>query len=101
MLVSKLRKTQPALVTRAFKRSSWVTSVGHLQVNLMTMLEKLSVALSDGDWHSTDELVQEVGHRFSATIHVAIKKHGYKIEKRRARANQCEYRMLIMSKTAS
>lgn len=66
----------------------------------MTMLEKLSLALSDGNWHSTEELVQEVGHRFLATIHVAIKKHGYQIEKRRTGGSQCEYRMLIMAKAA-
>lgn len=41
----------------------------------MTQLEKLSSVLADGDWHSTKELVQEVGHRFSATIHTAIKQY--------------------------
>jgi hypothetical protein len=29
----------------------------------MTTLEKLMQVLSDGNWHSTEELVQEVGHR--------------------------------------
>jgi biotin operon repressor len=73
----------------------------YLEVNLMTMLEKLTFVLSDGQWHSTEKLVREVGHRFSATIHIAIRKHGYKIQKRRAQGNQCEYRMLIIAKTAS
>lgn len=67
----------------------------------MTMLEKLDLILSDGYWHSTEELVNGVGHRFSATIHIAIKKHNYRIEKRRIKRSQCEYRMLIMAKTAS
>jgi hypothetical protein len=33
----------------------------------MTMLEKLTKVLGDGQWHSTTELVEQVGHRFSAT----------------------------------
>lgn len=57
----------------------------------LTMLEKLTLVLSDGDWHSTEELVERVGHRFSATMHVAIKQHGYKIEKRRNSQKQFEY----------
>lgn len=61
----------------------------------MTQLERLSAVLSDGNWHSTEELVQEVGHRFSATIHTASKKHGYRIEKRRGNDQQFEYRMTV------
>lgn len=61
----------------------------------MTQLEKLAFVLADGDWHSTEKLVQEIGHRFSATIHTAIKKHGYRIEKRRRIDRQYEYRMII------
>lgn len=48
----------------------------------MTTIERLLLVLSDGNWHSTAELVQEVGHRFSATVHVA-KHRGDRIEKRR------------------
>lgn len=61
----------------------------------MTQLEKLSSVLGDGCWHSTQALVQEVGHRFSATMHIAIKKHGYRIEKRRGPDRQYEYRMVM------
>lgn len=61
----------------------------------MTQLEQLSSVLSDGHWHSTEELVQEVGHRFSTTMHTAIKKHNYRIEKRRGSDRQYEYRMLV------
>lgn len=61
----------------------------------MTQLERLSAVLGDGNWHSTEELVQEVGHRFSATIHTAIKKHGCRIEKRRGGDCQFEYRMIV------
>lgn len=63
----------------------------------MTTLEKLSQVLADGNWHSTEELVQEVGHRFSATIHVA-KQRGDRIEKRRVDKNQFEYRLLVVGK---
>lgn len=59
----------------------------------MKMLEKLNFVMSDGNWHSTEELVEKVGHRFSATVHTAIKKHGYKIEKRRNNLKQFEYQM--------
>jgi hypothetical protein len=60
----------------------------------MTQLEQLSLVLSDGNWHSTEELVQEVGHRFSATMHTAIKRNGYRIEKRRGSDRQYEYRIV-------
>jgi hypothetical protein len=60
----------------------------------MTQLEKLTTLLSDGEWHSTEELVQSVGHRFSATIHTATKRHGYQIQKRRdPTSRQFEYRL--------
>lgn len=61
---------------------------------MMTNLEKLTLLLSDGNWHSTTELVETVGHRFSATIHVA-KQRGDRIEKRKLDKNQFEYRFLI------
>ena len=62
----------------------------------MATIAKLLLVLSDGNWHSTEELVQEVGHRFSATIHVA-KQRGYRVEKRRFDKNQFEYRLLALS----
>jgi len=65
----------------------------------VTTLEKLMQLLSDGNWHSTEELVQEVGHRFSATIHVA-KQRGDRIEKRRVDKNQFEYRLLVVSRVS-
>jgi len=67
----------------------------------LTMLEKLTLVLSDGNWHSTEELVERVGHRFSATMHVAIRKHGYRIEKRRNSQRQFEYQMLSITTVAS
>jgi hypothetical protein len=53
----------------------------------MTQLEKLSEKLSSvpvaGGWHSTGDLVQEVEHRFFATIYNTIQKYGFRIGKRR------------------
>jgi hypothetical protein len=39
----------------------------------MTQLEKLSLVLSEGNWHSTVELAHVIGHRFSAAIYTAIR----------------------------
>ncbi|NET00287.1 MAG: hypothetical protein F6K61_06835 [Sphaerospermopsis sp. SIO1G1] len=53
--------------------------------------------MSDACWHSTEELVEKVSHRFSATMHV-LKKRGYKFEKRRTQGQKYEYRLLEESK---
>ncbi len=58
----------------------------------MTRLEKLQRILADENWHSTEELAQNLGHRFSATIHIAIYQYRYQIEKRRSDGKQFEYR---------
>ena len=47
-----------------------------------TKLELLLEALSDGNWHWSDELVIKVGHRFGATIKDARDK-GYPIQSKR------------------
>ncbi|MGG6293633.1 hypothetical protein ACQ4M4_04340 [Leptolyngbya sp. AN02str] len=60
----------------------------------MARLEKLSAVLADGRGHSTEELVQQVGHRFLAKMHAATKKQGYRFEKRHGGDRQYEYRML-------
>ncbi|MBT9314854.1 hypothetical protein [Leptothoe spongobia] len=59
----------------------------------MTKLEKLTQVLEDGGWHSTGELVEKVGHRFSATIHQAVKDQDWQVEKRRHDAKTFEYRL--------
>lgn len=58
----------------------------------MTRFESLAMVLADGDWHSTEELVQRVGHRFSATVHIAVRQRGYQIERRRSQGRMFEYR---------
>ncbi|MEN8446249.1 MAG: hypothetical protein ABG776_14705, partial [Cyanobacteria bacterium J06555_13] len=54
--------------------------------------------LGDGQWHSTAELVEQVGHRFSATLHRAVKQRGWQVEKRRADVKTFEYRWVTMAK---
>ncbi len=60
----------------------------------MTMQEKLGQGLSDGEWHPTEELVERVGHRFSATLHRAVKQHRWQVENRRSHSNAFEYRLV-------
>ncbi|WP_234709938.1 hypothetical protein [Kamptonema formosum] len=50
--------------------------------------------MSDSRWHSTEELVEKITHRFSATIHV-LKQRGYKFEKRRIEGQRHEYRLVM------
>ena len=54
--------------------------------------ERLLKLMSDGLWHSSDELVEKISHRFSATFHV-LKKRGYKFDKRRVEGQKYEYRL--------
>ena len=58
----------------------------------MTKLELLVSVMEDGKWYSTEDLVDRVGHRFSATKHVA-EKHGYQFDRRRE-GTRFEYRMV-------
>lgn len=60
----------------------------------MTQVEQLDQVLQDGQWHSTAELVERVGHRFSAALHRAVKAQGWRIEKRRSDARTFEYRLV-------
>jgi hypothetical protein len=63
----------------------------------MTMLQKLEQVMGDGQWHSTEELVELVGHRFSATLHRAVKEERWQVEKRRADLRRFEYRLILKS----
>jgi len=80
-----------------FYRYFWELFIRHGGLRAMTTIEKLQTVLSDGSWHSTEELVQEVGHRFSATIRVA-KQRGDRIEKRRVDKSQFDYRLVVAAK---
>lgn len=50
--------------------------------------------MSDGVWHSREELVDAVGHRFSATIHT-LKKQDCRFEKRHVEGQRYEYRLIL------
>lgn len=53
-----------------------------------TQLQSLLALLSDGEWHWTDELAREVGHRFSVSIQAA-REAGYDIKRvREGRQNR-------------
>jgi hypothetical protein len=58
------------------------------------LCERLLQLMCDGCWHSAEELVDKISHRFSATMHI-LRKRGYKFEKRRIEAQQYEYRLVI------
>lgn len=63
----------------------------------MTMIDKLAQVLGDGQWHSTSEMVEQVGHRFSAALHRAVKQQGWQVEKRRTDLKTFEYRLVCMA----
>ncbi len=50
--------------------------------------------MSDGNWHSTDELVEKISHRFSATKYT-LAKRGHKFETRSIEGNKHEYRLVV------
>lgn len=60
-----------------------------------TQLDLLLATLADGQWHSSAELVESVGHRFSVSVQNARAK-GYCIERRRD-GNYNEWRLLNMT----
>jgi predicted nucleotidyltransferase/biotin operon repressor len=57
-----------------------------------TKLEQLISLLSDGEWHSSQEIAEKVSWRFSSAVHAA-RKQGYQIEKYQ-NGNYFEYRIL-------
>lgn len=54
--------------------------------------DRLLRLMSDGLWHSREELVEKISHRFSATMHT-LKKRGYQFDKRRIERQYFEYRL--------
>lgn len=69
--------------------------VNLLQKILMTSLpDRMLQLMSDSHWHSTQELVDKVSHRFSATKHI-LKRRGHKFEMRRVEGQQYEYRLVM------
>lgn len=59
----------------------------------VTQLKELTSLLSDGQWHSSQELAEKVSWRFGAVIHAA-RKQGYQVEKHKTSDNCFSYRLL-------
>jgi hypothetical protein len=49
--------------------------------------------MADGDWHSQEELIDKISHRFSATKHV-LHKQGYQFERRHLGKKRYSYRLI-------
>ncbi|MBE9222402.1 hypothetical protein IQ215_06800 [Cyanobacterium stanieri LEGE 03274] len=58
------------------------------------LCDRMIELMSDGAWYSSDELVESISHRFSATMHL-LRKEGYEFEKRRIEGQKHEYRLVI------
>lgn len=56
--------------------------------------ERMLRLMSDGAWHSAEELVEKISHRFSAPMHI-LSKRGYEFEKRHVGGRRYEYRLII------
>jgi hypothetical protein len=65
--------------------------------NKPTQLDKLLALLADGRWHPTEELIEQVGHRFSVAIQTA-RQRGHTIERRRDGISN-EWRLAPITKT--
>jgi hypothetical protein len=61
-----------------------------MKENLPTRMLQL---MSDACWHSKNELVEKISHRFSATMHI-LTKRGHQFEKRRIQGQEYEYRLI-------
>lgn len=61
-----------------------------------TLCDRIIELMSDGNWYSTEDLVEKISHRFSATMYT-LKKQGYKFEKRHSEGNRYEYRLVVKS----
>lgn len=59
-----------------------------------TQTKRMLHLMSDGAWHSADELVDKIGHRFSAPMHV-LRKQGYVFDRRRTHGQKHEYRLVV------
>jgi hypothetical protein len=56
--------------------------------------DRMLQLMSDGAWHSQEELIEKVSHRFSATKHV-LSKQGYEFERQHLGGKRYAYRLII------
>jgi hypothetical protein len=61
---------------------------------MSNLTDRMLQLMSDGGWHSQEELVEKISHRFSATKHI-LSKQGYKFDRRHLGDKRYEYRLVI------
>lgn len=54
--------------------------------------------MSDGAWHSADELIEKISHRFSAPMHI-LTKQGHAFEKRHLGRKRYAYRLITQDRS--
>jgi hypothetical protein len=74
-----------------------LAQINLLRLSLMNLPDRMLGLMSDGCWYSTEDLVEKISHRFSATMHV-LTKRGYQFEKRRTHGQKYEYKLVKESK---
>lgn len=66
-------------------------------MNNNSLTDRLLRLMSDGRWHSSEELINKISHRFSVTI-FTLKKRGYAFDKRCVGKQKYEYRLVLEAK---
>ena len=54
---------------------------------------RLLKLMSDGRWHSSEELIEKTSHRFSHSMYV-LKNQGHKFDMRHIEKQKYEYRLI-------
>jgi hypothetical protein len=57
--------------------------------------DRMLELMSDGAWHSQEELVEKISHRYSATMYV-LRKRGYEFDRRHIEGQRYEFRLKVM-----
>lgn len=70
------------------------------QASKSTHIERLNTLLSDGQWHSSQELAEKLDQRLEPIIYEA-RKRGYIVEKRKVTYNKFEYRIRKQNQSLS
>lgn len=81
---------------------AWLIRRKPLEVIFMkeNLPNRMLQLMSDGYWHPTEELVEKISHRFSATIYV-LRKRGYIFEDRRIEGQRREWRLVVESQVTA
>lgn len=65
----------------------------------LTKRQKMRLILSDRQWHSTQELVNRIGHTFGCTLY-QLRQNGFVIKRQKhpVRKHQHQYRLISSSR---